>query len=243
MLPRFVAYWTRHHTIPEVFFGLNKRGIDLKSFIFDFDGVIADTDRLHLEAWDAAHQQLLGSSVERLTRFSGRHSNTIASILSKESGYRLRASDLIRVKQEMLISRKISCEPVPGALEFIAIIESKGIRWSVASNSNRAFVETIIGNLGLCPFLTTTAEDVRKPKPAPDLFWHCANLMGISPAERNNVIVFEDSPHGIESAVAAGMRPWGIATNCSTDTLKRAGAEQVVKNFIELRLDPGDLFT
>lgn len=232
---------TRHHTISEVFFGLNKRGGSLKSLIFDFDGVIADTDQLHLDAWNAAHMALLQSPVDRLPRFSGRHANTIASVLSKESGYRARASDLIKIKQELLISGTLTCAPVAGVLEFIALSESTGIRWGVASNSNRIFVETILGNFGLRPFVICTAEDVIKPKPAPDLFWHCANLMEILPKHRGKTVVFEDSVHGIESAIAAGMRAWGIATSCKPSALTRAGAEKVFRNFSDLKHDASDL--
>lgn len=142
-----------------------------------------------------------------------------------------------------MVAGDLACSPILGVLDFIKLAESTGIKWGVASNSNSQFVELIIEKFELHPAIVSTPADVIKPKPAPDLFWHCANLMGVPPGGRGNVVVFEDSAHGIEAAKAAGMRAWGIATNCDPSALERAGAEKTFRNFIELNQYPHDLFT
>src|SRR5690606_33624540 len=104
------------------------------------------------------------------------------------------------------------------------------------SNSKRPFVEKILNDHKLTPQVLVTAEDVIRPKPAPDLFWHCANLLGIPPQNRASIFVFEDTKHGIAAAIAAGMHPIGIATDIDKEHLLRAGAEHAFEDFGSLDL-------
>lgn len=205
--------------------------------IFDFDGVIADTNNLHLTAWDQAYENLTKCRVERLSRFAGLKTETIASILAKEStltGRTCSAADIRNLKQKILVSGSIACEPVPGIHGFIKALSAREVRWGVASNSSRAFVGKILADLGINTEVLVTAEDVIRPKPAPDAFWACANRLGVPATARHMVRVFEDSEHGIKAAVAAGMTPFGIATDISPARLVSAGACRVFRDFTEI---------
>lgn len=205
--------------------------------ILDFDGVIADTNALHLAAWDLAYETLTNSRVERLSRFSGMRTETIASILARESEKSLRpfrSADIRTVKQQLLISGNLSCAPIPGVLDFIALITASKLPWGVASNSNRAFVHALLNQFGIKPPVVVTSEDARRGKPAPDLFWACSNHLGVDEKDRSRVIVFEDSEHGVKAALAASMIPIGIATDTAPAALTSAGAIKVFSNFLQV---------
>lgn len=208
--------------------------------IFDFDGVIADTNGLHLAAWDLAYENLTNIRVERLSRFSGLRTETIASILAKESqssGRPFSAADIRGLKQKILLSGELQCEAIPGVCAFITGLRAHRIPWGIASNSTRPFIEKILSDLSISADVLITAEDVIRPKPAPDAFWACANRLGIAAGSRSLVRVFEDSEHGIKAAVAAGMHPIGIATDVSPALLMSAGARRVYKDFTDIGAD------
>ncbi len=81
------------------------------------------------------------------------------------------------------------------------------VKLAVASNSVRRYVEGSIASLG--PFDAVVAGDeVDHPKPAPDVYLRTAERLGLAPAA---CVAVEDSPVGIESATAAGMRIVAIA--------------------------------
>lgn len=204
--------------------------------IFDFDGVVADTNGMHLGAWDLAHQTLMGHGIERIERLSGRRTETIASILSGESKGRFQAADIRDLKKNLILQGAITCKPIDGVEAFFAYLEAQGITWGIASNSSRQFVTSIVNRFGMKPHVLVSAEEVPKPKPAPDIYWHCANLLGVDPKHRLDIVFFEDSEHGLKAGISAGMRPIGIATDVPAKNLLAAGAEQVFKNFTEALL-------
>ncbi len=93
--------------------------------------------------------------------------------------------------------------PTPGAAEALATLPA---RYCVASSSQKERIRLSLEVAGLAPgFLgpVFSATDVRRGKPAPDLFLHAAAAMGVTPGD---CLVVEDSPTGIRAAREAGMR-------------------------------------
>jgi len=201
--------------------------------IFDFDGVVADTNGMHLLAWNLAFQTLTGQGIERIDRLTGRRTETIASILSGESNGRFQAADIRILKKNLILQGAITCKPIEGVVDFFSYLESQGIIWGIASNSSFEFVSSIIDRFSMKPHVIVSADEVPKPKPAPDVYWHCANRLGIDPADRSRIVFFEDSEHGLKAGISAGMRPMAIATDLPAKTLLGAGAELVFNNFTE----------
>src|SRR6185312_10909699 len=101
---------------------------------------------------------------------------------------------------------------------------ARGTPFGIASNSTKAFVTAALQGTGLPVPVVVTAEDVRRGKPEPDIFWACADRLGVAAGERGRVIVFEDSVHGLHAARSAGMIPVGVATEQTEKTLRKAGA-------------------
>ena len=95
-------------------------------------------------------------------------------------------------------------ETLPGVREVIAAVRERGLPLGLGSSSKRAWVEALLGGVGLTQAfpLIVTAEDVAHAKPAPDIYLRVAELMGVSPAR---CLVIEDTPAGVASAKSAGM--------------------------------------
>jgi beta-phosphoglucomutase-like phosphatase (HAD superfamily) len=84
-----------------------------------------------------------------------------------------------------------------------------------------------LGHTGLLPFFEDrmfSAQDVKSPKPAPDLFLHAAATLGASAAD---CLVVEDSVSGVLAARSAGMRVLGFAAMGQGEELRQAGAHRV----------------
>jgi HAD superfamily hydrolase (TIGR01509 family) len=189
---------------------------------------------MHLIAWNLAYRTLTGQGIDRIERLSGQRTETIASILSGESKGRFQAADIRILKKNLILQGEITCEPIPGIEAFFAYLETIGLKWGIASNSSHQFVSSIVNRFGMKPHVLVSAEEVPKPKPAPDIYWHCANLLDVDPKQRGEIVFFEDSTHGLKAGIAAGMRPIGIATDVPAKNLLAAGAEQVFKDFVEV---------
>jgi HAD superfamily hydrolase (TIGR01509 family) len=98
---------------------------------------------------------------------------------------------------------------MPGARELVATLRDRGVPVAVASNSPRRFVDAALGSAGLADLfgVVISADDVERPKPAPDLYLAaCARLRAV-PAR---CVAFEDSGTGVASARAAGMFVVGV---------------------------------
>ncbi len=203
-------------------------------FIFDFDGVVVDSLSTHLRAWDAATSALFGNSLVNPTRLIGSSTAAIGMLLAKEAGDPAKAPELVRLKREALESQKDAVEALPGTKALFKKLSVSTLPWGIASNANRAFIEQTLCALGLEVPLVVSVEDVRNPKPAPDVFLLCAMRLGISHLEHKRTIVFEDSVHGIHAAVKAGMFAVGLTTQHPEGVLHQAGARLTCESLAEV---------
>ena len=206
---------------------------ELRAIIFDFDGVIADTEPLHFAA---LRQVLAGIDIvltepeyyadylgfdDRgcLTEALHRHHRPVTSdLLAQLMGQKAHAY-LTAVKQHLAI--------FPGVRE---LVQEAAERYplAVASGALRNEIELILEESGLRKAFRhiTSAEDVIRGKPAPDPFVHAmaglnrsyANL-SLTPAD---CLVIEDSLPGIRGALAAGMKVLAVANTHSLQDLHEA---------------------
>lgn len=201
--------------------------------ILDFDGVVVDSLAAHLAAWSEAVQVVFKRPLadpETLARHSTR---VIAQILAQRFGDSSLASTLAKVKERLLADGTVPVPILGNALAFLDAARAAGVPLGVASNSRGAYVRALLERHGLASRLAAVVcgDEVRFPKPHPDIFWECANRMEVAAARRSRILVFEDSLHGIDAARAAGMAPVGIASLETEDALRARGA---VATFAEL---------
>ena len=201
--------------------------------IFDFDGVLVDSLPAHLKAWSDAVGEIFNRSVPELSDLSGHSSRTIAHILCKRFGDPSLASVLVKTKERLLATGAIEVPLYAGVKSAIEFIAGSNLPFAIGSNSLRPFVTAITARVGLDVPVIVTASDVSRHKPAPDIFWACSNGLRIDPNQRQNIIVFDDSIHGIKAALAAGMTPIGIASTIKPEFLIAAGAVAVAESIAE----------
>ncbi|OAI39703.1 hypothetical protein AYO38_07235 [bacterium SCGC AG-212-C10] len=175
------------------------------------DGVLVDGEPLHF----AAVNQLLGEegrsiSLEAYKPYMGTKSgwsDMISALgLGKPANY---YSD--RYKDMILGHYQAKSVSLPGATELVRGLQRAGVPLAVCSSSIRPWVEACLSKLGLIDAFNsiTTGSDVVTGKPAPDLYLHAAEQLGVAPA---SCLAFEDAPAGIMSAHAAGITCWAVRT-------------------------------
>jgi HAD superfamily hydrolase (TIGR01509 family) len=185
-----------------------REGLPVQAVIFDLDGLMINSEDLAPEAWDLTlagegaalsrehYEKLVGASYEE----------TIAYIV-EQTGLEFEAGQLNRRFLSVLLERiKVKGKPMPGLLELLEALAERGYRLAVASNSPAYYVRQVLSILGLdCYFdgCVFSADQVARPKPAPDVYFRAAECLGVPP---ERCLVFEDSLTGVQAAMAAGMR-------------------------------------
>jgi len=217
---------------------LNKKpGNNKFAFIFDLDGVIADTGDLHEKAWFAYCDKYdihITSELFRRKLFGRSNKETFKILLNREiSDGEL--TELVNEK-EALYRRlaKGNLSPTPGLQEFLEEALAKNIPMCVASSAPRINVEFTMQETGTEKFFThiTSAEEVNRSKPDPEIFLLAAKKLGYPPEK---CLVFEDSFAGIEAAQNAGMKLITVATTHKREELPQGF--RCIETFSELHLE------
>lgn len=201
-------------------------------FIFDFDGVIIDTEKYHLMAWNRAAAEFGVQLVEdeyMPLKSTGRKNivdyiakKVVCGLSEKQEKYLCDKKSAI---YEDLIKNITLKDFIPGVRLFLNILRKRGVKIAVASSSLSA--EQLAVRLGirdLFDYFIDGHFECRR-KPSPDLFNKAAKEMGIS---KDYCIVFEDSVVGIEAAFSANIDSIAIGG------LKHEIAKQCVNNFLDL---------
>jgi HAD superfamily hydrolase (TIGR01549 family) len=204
------------------------------AFIFDLDGVLVHSMPLHVEAW----RQYLALNSIAVEDFEGAmHGKRNSELVRGWFGEHL-TEDLVlghgaakeRLWRELIIKDGLDRYRIAGIAEFLDRYPS--VPKAIGSNAEPENIDFVLDRFGLRKYFTAVVDgyQVSHPKPAPDIYLKCAELLGAEPA---NCIVFEDSPVGIEAARRAGMRVIGIESTS-------AGLEHVelnVRDFNDPRLN------
>jgi HAD superfamily hydrolase (TIGR01509 family) len=175
-----------------------------KLIIFDFDGVIVDSETLANETL-ANHLTGLGyrtSFDEAYEHYLGRNWKDCMHIF--EARWGVPAPDGWQAEVKARIAQRTDeLKPVAGVSEFIA--GTTGIARCIASSSPPEWIEGRLRAFGLAEHFTdaifSAAVHVARGKPHPDIYLHAAGAMGVAPGE---ALVIEDSVTGVTGAVAAG---------------------------------------
>jgi len=104
---------------------------------------------------------------------------------------------------------KYEVKEKPGCKKFLEHLRSKGIKMGIATSNNRSMVDVVLESLNMKDFfeVITTSDEVKRGKPAPDVYLTTANLLNVEP---KNCLVFEDVVAGIMAGKSAGMKVCAI---------------------------------
>ena len=204
--------------------------------IFDWDGVIIDSSRIHGESWeilaDREKKQLPDDYFAK--SFGMRNDTIIPEILrwTEDEKEIRRLSDLKEaVYRELIVKRGLS--PLPGVKTFLALLRGGSIPCALGSSTPRLNIATALKLLGLEDYfqVIVAAEDVKRGKPDPHVFLLAAQQLAVPP---ERCVVFEDALVGVEAARAGGMKVVAVATTSPASALMRA--DRVVDRLDELML-------
>lgn len=208
--------------------------------IFDCDGVLVDSEIIASEV-NLELVKDLGMDItldELSQRYSGLTADAIFAQVAEELAKPL-PDDLAQRSDEMLdAALQQSLQAVAGVHEMLDAMDDARC---ICSNSTTVRLEQNLKLTNLHdrfrPFIYSALEVRQKlPKPSPDVFLHAAETLGSTPAQ---TIVIEDSSHGVEGAVAAGMRVIGFVGASHSyaghaEKLMDAGAETTVHNLSDV---------
>lgn len=185
----------------------------IDAILWDFDGVIVDSERLWQEAAPVFYEQQVGERIsrEQQEKFVGGSLYNAWEILSQE--YSLK-SDFEKFEKECVAFAIADMYPkvkfIPGVLEAIKTFHVQGIKQIIGTSGNRGWFNPTFDRLGLAEYfkMTVASEDVNgKGKPAPDIFLRCAELLEV---DSTKCLVIEDSMNGCVAGKAAGATVWGF---------------------------------
>jgi len=206
--------------------------------IFDCDGVLVDSEMIanRVLAGLLSEAGLKITEAQCRDRFVGRSIPDVVKLVEREDGIALGGGFEKRLAEEDARAFAAELKPVAGVRDALKALD---IPCCVASSGSRAKMRLTLGLTGLQDFFGAnlfSALDVRRGKPAPDLFLFAAEKMACPP---DKCLVVEDSVSGVQAARAAGMAVLGFTGGSHAEPelatqLTEAGAGTVFGHMDEL---------
>jgi HAD superfamily hydrolase (TIGR01509 family) len=190
--------------------------------IFDNDGVLVDSEPISNRLL-AAYLTELGhptSYDDSLRDYMGAAMHRVHDLILERTGRRLPEDFDDVFHRRVFAAFEQDLEPVPGVGDVLEKLTADGVPYCVASSGSHERIRVGHRKTGLDRWFDDarifSSQDVGRGKPAPDLFLHAAERMGVAP---ERCVVIEDSPLGVQAAVAAGMDVYGFTAMTPADRL------------------------
>jgi len=124
-------------------------------------------------------------------------------------------------------------EEVPGLSQLLAGLHTRGVKLAVATASYERAAFFVLDALGIRPLfdVIVTGEHVSRGKPDPQIYLEAMRRLGVGPEES---VAFEDSPRGIQAAVAAGIPVVGVVGDYGSQQLESLGVSGLVADFLQV---------
>ncbi|MGX7068543.1 HAD family hydrolase [Gemella bergeri] len=204
----------------------------LEAVIFDFDGTIVNTEKIYYETMSELTKEWLNENLDKMDyihNVSGTNEETSKRYYNKR--YNMTGEEYDKFELEItkrIIANYHNAEILPGIPETMSFLRESGIKMAVASNGKLGHIEAGLRNKGLDKYIDViaTRDDVKNPKPAPDIFLHAASKLGVN---IKNTIAIEDSRPGALGAGISGATLI-LQTNEITKYMDFSGVNYVYKD-------------
>lgn len=212
----------------------------IKAAVFDMDGLMFDTERLAMAAWDYAGEKMgLGKAGYMVMKTLGVTAERADEIWREEFGSNVDTKAMRRYGREFT-DNFYEHNKVPvkyGLYELLDWLKSSGIKTAVASSSTRRAVLRNLESAGITDKfdIIVSGEMATRSKPAPDIYLKACELLGENP---NDCIALEDSRNGLWAAHNAGCRVimvpdlWKADEETEKILWKKLGSLLEVRNFL-----------
>lgn len=209
----------------------------LKAVIFDMDGVIIDSEPLHLEVCIDLFKKLgLNFCEKEYSTFIGVSNTSMWTTLKEKYNLKQSLEELVEIQAKANLDciKGKDISPIAGVRELLSELKSNNIKIALASSSPVEGIELVLSKFNIREYFSdvVSGEGLKRGKPAPDIFLKAAELIGIEP---ENCAVVEDSNHGVSAAKAAGMKCLGFQnTNSGNQDISKA--DVIVNTMREVNL-------
>jgi len=200
------------------------------------DGVIVDSHPAHRCAWKeflrAVGKEVCNSDLDFV--MDGRkREDILIHFLGPLTEAQL--EEYGHLKNELFWQAAAEIVPIPGVFEFIERVHSAGITLAVATSASATRTQSILSRMGLLTRFSAvvTGNEVSKGKPDPGIYQLACQRVNCPPSA---AVAVEDAASGIRAAKNAGLKCVGIAGHKSADPLIAAGADCVLRDFVDINL-------
>lgn len=209
----------------------------INGFVFDFDGLILDTELPRYNAWQNKFSQFgYALSFDDWGKIIGTDHNDydpVEDLFNRTKGKidRIEVNNWVeQYTNDHLLHQSL----LPGVESFIHQAYQRGFKLAVASSSSFAWVWPFLERFGIASLFDTvlTSRDVKVVKPDPALYLLAVQKLALAP---DSVVAFEDSLNGVKSAKAAGLYCVAIP-NQLTRSMDLRLADRIVDSFDQLSI-------
>jgi HAD superfamily hydrolase (TIGR01509 family) len=191
----------------------------IRGFVFDFDGTIVLSERVHMRAWeDLSAETGFGLPSGFLEESVGVTDLHLVAKLGDAWAGKMSSVEIAEKKKQYYLDRSRSeCQLIPGVRQAIQDLSSRG-PLAIATSSSMVEVEPILAFFELRSYFKQihTVETVQHPKPHPEIYLNACRSISCAPG---SCVAFEDSIPGAASARSAGCRLVTVATLYEPDVL------------------------
>ena len=215
--------------------------IKYDAIIFDFDGVLLESEfeaniQLAELLTDLGHRHTAAEAIRHYTGLAG---NDFIAAIEQRIGEPLPPEFHQQMKEKSIRALKQGIDAVVGAVEFVRALPAE-LPKAVASSSSTRWIRGHLDHLGLTdvfgPHVYSGREHVTRGKPAPDIYLHAADRLGV---DVSRAVILEDSQVGATGALASGAAVIGLAAgrhcfDVHEDMLRSVGIADVAHSFDEV---------
>ena len=197
---------------------LKGEDVRIEAVIFDLDGLMVDSEPLARQAW----RTLLASyghelDEETVNAMLGLRLMDSSRLVKGRFALPLTVEQIANRRGELLLaSLPGNLQPMPGLIELLNAIDARGLRRAVATSSPGFYAPVALQEIGAADgfVVIVTGDSVARGKPAPDIYLAAAAALALPPTL---CLALEDSPNGVRSAKAAGMRCIAVPNELSVE--------------------------
>jgi HAD superfamily hydrolase (TIGR01509 family) len=211
---------------------------ELSVVVFDFDGLVADSEPLQIRAWQeflAQYDRKLEDSL--INDMFGLRVRDSAKVVQERLELPITPDEVVEGRDEIFLKLVAAELPLmPGAIELITWLQiDTPLRLALATSGHQRYISAALGVTGLenAFEVIVTGDDVEKGKPDPEIYLAAAERMQVEP---NACLALEDAPHGVRSAKAAGMACLAVPNEMTESIPGLDEADALVADLHEARV-------
>jgi HAD superfamily hydrolase (TIGR01509 family) len=198
----------------------------MKTVLFDFDGVLADTEPIYDIFWNQAGKRY-NTGIENFAKII--KGATLPDIIANHFNDRTEEEKQTIIRESAAYEKNMPLPAMPGSMEFLHLLKKHQVTMGLVTSSDREKIERAIALYQLDRIFDTivTSDRITKGKPDPMCYLLAASDLNVSPGD---CLVFEDSFAGIQAATEAGMQVIALSTTNPAESLQNK-ASRIIPGF------------